>query len=94
MKRLPLDGIEVCYDEHSSRYKPSPGMLLEAAKQHEIDLASKFMMEIVDMLRRALCGRAAGCKTIFIQRHSAESLKEIPDHSCVNLLEASFIYLE
>lgn len=91
MKRLPLDGVEVCYDEYSSRYKPSPGMLLDAAKQYGIDLSASFM--VGDRWRDVDAGRAAGCTTVFIQRHYAESLKESPDHTCGNLLEASLFIL-
>jgi D-glycero-D-manno-heptose 1,7-bisphosphate phosphatase len=45
--------------------KPKPGMLLTAAKEHNIDLTKSLM--IGDALRDQQAGEAAGCKSIYIQ---------------------------
>ena len=49
--------------EHPWR-KPAPGMLLQAAEDHDIDLAASWM--IGDQPRDMEAGRAAGCRTILI----------------------------
>ena len=85
MEQLPLDDIEVCYEENSACYKPAPGMLLNAAQKHRIDLTQSYM--IGDRWRDVGAGKAAGCSTIFIENHYREELKETPDLICANLLE-------
>ncbi len=82
LAHLPIDRIEVCY--HAGRglsecacRKPMPGMLLKAARELDIDLGQSWM--IGDRWRDVDCGKAAGCKTIFIDRGYAEELKEMPD---------------
>ncbi|PIS00626.1 MAG: HAD family hydrolase [Chlamydiae bacterium CG10_big_fil_rev_8_21_14_0_10_35_9] len=87
---LPLDDIYACYDEYSSDYKPKPGMLIRAASKYQIDLSQSYM--VGDRWRDVGAGKAAKCCTIFIERNYSEQLREIPDHTCFNLLEAaSFI---
>jgi D,D-heptose 1,7-bisphosphate phosphatase len=44
--------------------KPKPGMLLEAARQYNIDLAASWM--VGDETRDVRAGKAAGCKTALI----------------------------
>jgi len=51
--------------------KPKPGMILEAAKTYNIDLASSFM--VGDSPRDMEAGKAAGCKTAFLL--SGENMK-------------------
>jgi D-glycero-D-manno-heptose 1,7-bisphosphate phosphatase len=46
----------------STRRKPEPGMLLEAAAEHAVDLARSYM--IGDKADDVECGRRAGVKTI------------------------------
>lgn len=61
-----LDGVYFCPDvEPSARRKPAPGMLLEAARDHSIDLARSYM--IGDKASDIEAGRAAGCRTILVQ---------------------------
>jgi D,D-heptose 1,7-bisphosphate phosphatase len=45
--------------------KPSPGMLLSAAKEFNIDLTSSFM--VGDRLSDIIAGHLAGCKTVLIE---------------------------
>jgi len=58
---LDLLDIRVCTadDDHDPRRKPHPGMLLEAARQHRLDLARSWM--IGDSERDIEAGRRAGC---------------------------------
>lgn len=62
---LPLDEVVTSYEDGDSpRRKPNPGMLLEAAERHRIDLARSFM--IGDRWKDVEAGRRAGCRTVFI----------------------------
>jgi D-glycero-D-manno-heptose 1,7-bisphosphate phosphatase len=93
-RRLPLDRVEVCYHpgrglSHCDCRKPKPGMLLRAARELGIDLAQSWM--VGDRWRDVDCGRAAGCRTVFIDRGYAEELKHQPDFRVYNLLEAAEI---
>ena len=95
-RELPIDRVEVCYDSgygavESEFRKPKPGMLLRAAEELEIDLAQSWM--VGDRWRDIDCGHAAGCKTVFIDRHYTEALKQKPDFSAGNLGEAADIIL-
>jgi len=93
-RELPLDRVEVCYhpgkgaSECDCR-KPKPGMLLRAAQELNIDLASSFM--VGDRWRDIDCGHAAGCRTIFIDYGYDEPLRKPPDHRVKSLLEAADI---
>lgn len=88
---LGLDDIEVCYDPGqgipSEFRKPAPGMLWRAAEKHGIDLPRSFM--IGDRWRDVSCGRAAGCRTVFIDYGYDEQLREHPDFTVSSLEEAA-----
>ena len=93
-KELPLDDIKVCYEVESPTslcYKPKPGMLLEAARERDIDLSRSYM--IGDRWRDVGCGVAAGCFTIFIDRGYSETLRDAPDVTCTDLVQASAFIL-
>jgi D-glycero-D-manno-heptose 1,7-bisphosphate phosphatase len=86
-KELPLDDILVCYhtdaDECDCR-KPKPGLLLEAARRHQIDLAASFM--VGDRWRDVEAGQRAGCRTILIEDEYAEKAPAQPPDSEVHSL--------
>jgi D-glycero-D-manno-heptose 1,7-bisphosphate phosphatase len=90
MDSLPLDAIFSCYHDDPDRChcrKPKPGMLLQAAALHSIDLTSSFV--VGDRWKDIAAGRSAGCKTIRIQQ--AYSEPEPPfaaDHIARSLTEA------
>ena len=54
--------------------KPRPGLLLEAAQIHGIDLAASWM--IGDGLNDVQAGRAAGCRTILVTRLKIEQVEQ------------------
>jgi D-glycero-D-manno-heptose 1,7-bisphosphate phosphatase len=59
-----IDGIYYCpheFDESCDCRKPAPGMLLEAARSHGIELHASWM--IGDSEIDVAAGRSAGCKT-------------------------------
>jgi len=63
---LDLRDIFVCTageDTHPHR-KPNPGMLLEAAKKHDLDLNRSWM--IGDNEKDVEAGRRAGCRTVLV----------------------------
>jgi D-sedoheptulose 7-phosphate isomerase len=89
--RLPLDDILVCchtdQDACDCR-KPLPGMLLEAARKHNIDLAASFM--VGDRWRDIEAGYNAGCKTILIDYgYSERPPDRVPDLRVGSLREAA-----
>jgi D-sedoheptulose 7-phosphate isomerase len=64
---LPIDQILVCYHadgDNCDCRKPKPGLLLQAARLHNIDLAESFM--VGDRWRDVEAGQNAGCRSVFI----------------------------
>ena len=93
-RRLPLDAIKVCF--HIDRdgcacRKPKPGLLLEAAREWNLDLSRSVM--VGDRWRDIEAGKAAGCKTIWIRSAYAERRVERPDAVVDSLAEASGLIL-
>jgi len=89
LRTLPITAIFVCYDEDDDcpRRKPNPGLLIEAARVHAIDLEASFM--VGDRWRDIEAGRRAGCKTIFIDRGYTERQPDpAPDHIATGLAGA------
>lgn len=84
---LSIDDIRVCtcIDECPC-YKPNPGMLLEAARDWDIDLSASVM--IGDRWRDVGAGKNAGCRTIFIDRNYVEALRDTPDIVASDLADA------
>jgi D-sedoheptulose 7-phosphate isomerase len=75
---LPLDDILVCChtdQDNCDCRKPMPGMIIAAARKHNIDLAASFM--VGDRWRDIDAGYNAGCKTILIDYGYSE---RPPDH--------------
>jgi D-glycero-D-manno-heptose 1,7-bisphosphate phosphatase len=93
---LPLDEFVVCFhDGHEpcACRKPAPGMVLEAAARHEIDLTRSFL--IGDRWRDIDCGHAAGVRTVWIDRAYRERGPVHPaDHRCADINEAAAWILE
>lgn len=84
---LPVDDIFVCYHDdadHCACRKPSPGMLFEAARKHNIDLSRSFL--VGDRWRDIDAGRAAGCKTILIDHGYRERKPAQPPDATVHSL--------
>lgn len=64
---LQLDDIRVCPHDDSARCecrKPKPGLLLDAARKWNIDLAGSFI--VGDRWRDIEAGQRAGCRSIFV----------------------------
>jgi D-glycero-D-manno-heptose 1,7-bisphosphate phosphatase len=75
VRKLPLDDIYVCYHtrfDNCDCKKPKPGMLLEAAKKWNIDLASSIMLG--DTESDSLAGKQAGCRTVILDEDYNKSV--------------------
>jgi D-glycero-D-manno-heptose 1,7-bisphosphate phosphatase len=87
--RLPLDDVLVCFHDDTDGCdcrKPKPGLLLEAARRHDIDLSRSFM--VGDRWRDIAAGSAAGCRTVLVQG-SQETVEIAPDHTAASLADAT-----
>ena len=92
---LPLTAIKVCYHsqtEGCTCRKPKPGMLIEAAREFDLDLSQSYV--VGDRWRDVGAGKAAGCVTIFIDRGYDEPLPENPDIVVDSLTEAADVILK
>jgi D-glycero-D-manno-heptose 1,7-bisphosphate phosphatase len=91
---LPVDAIEVCYHAPSDNCdcrKPKPGMLRRAAGRLGLDCARSIM--IGDRGSDVAAGRAAGCRTIFIDLGYREEKPDRPDWRVDCLSDATDIVL-
>lgn len=64
---LPIDEFRVCWHDDNDRCgcrKPKPGMLLDAAREADLDLRSSYM--VGDRWRDMEAGESAGCITVFV----------------------------
>ena len=85
---LEILDILVCpYDDDQHPWrKPQPGMLLEAAKRHHLDLARSWM--VGDQESDVLAGRQAGCRTLRLVRGEASSTADVVIRSEAELADA------
>lgn len=96
LAELAVDCLKACFhgdEEACACRKPRPGMLLEAAREHALDLARCYM--IGDRESDVEAGRAAGCRTILIQGDPLATFPETrADYVAASLLEAARYLLE
>ncbi|MDO8619921.1 MAG: HAD-IIIA family hydrolase [bacterium] len=67
LSSIPFDDIFICFhrrDDNCECMKPKPGMLLEAEKKWNINLAKSFM--VGDTESDVLVAKEAGCKSILV----------------------------
>jgi D-glycero-D-manno-heptose 1,7-bisphosphate phosphatase len=86
---LSMDSIRVCYHDnadHCECRKPKPGLILQAAREKEIDLEASFV--IGDRWKDVEAGRRAGCRTVLIDNHYAEPNKTQPTYTVNSFQEA------
>ena len=90
-----IDDIYACYcleGPDCDCYKPKPGMLRNAALRWDIDLARSFM--VGDRWRDIGAGKAAGCRTFFVDYGYREQRPDNPDFVVKDLAEAARIIVE
>jgi D-glycero-D-manno-heptose 1,7-bisphosphate phosphatase len=85
---LPVDDFLIC--PHDDRdgcpcRKPLPGLLLEAQTRYGVDLGRSFM--VGDRWRDVDAGRAAGCRTVFLDQGYGERGPSYPPDARVASLQ-------
>jgi D-glycero-D-manno-heptose 1,7-bisphosphate phosphatase len=89
-RELPLDAVYCCFHDdpdHCACRKPAPGLLLDAARDLDLDLGKSFM--VGDRWRDTEAGAAAGCRTIFVDYGYAERQPAAVDRRVTSLAEAA-----
>jgi D-glycero-D-manno-heptose 1,7-bisphosphate phosphatase len=89
------DDVKACYHTDADGCgcrKPKPGMLLDAAREWQIDLQRSFM--VGDRWGDVAAGKAAGCFTFFIDYKYQEQSADKPDAVVASLSEAAEIILQ
>jgi D-glycero-D-manno-heptose 1,7-bisphosphate phosphatase len=84
-----IDAIYFCADlpdAGSPRRKPAPGMVLEAAAEHGIDLARSYF--IGDKASDIECGRRAGTRTILVRTGYGAGQDCTPDFEAIDAVAA------
>jgi len=80
LELLPLDEIVVCPHDDGDDCpcrKPKPGMLIDAAPRHGLDLSASYL--VGDRWRDVEAGHRAGCTSVFLDREYSETVLERPD---------------
>jgi D-glycero-D-manno-heptose 1,7-bisphosphate phosphatase len=95
MERLPLEAILTCHhdtaDDCSCR-KPRPGLLLQAGRDHGIDLRRSFM--VGDRWSDVVAGQSAGCLTFLIDAPYNQRERCRPDYVVSNLADAARLIVD
>ena len=101
-----IDGLYICphhpdkgFDGERPEYKfdcdcrkPKPGLLLQAAKDYNIDLSQSYM--IGDSERDVEAGKAAGCKdSILIETNKDGALLEVCDSILSDITNSSYNFI-
>ncbi|MGB8342478.1 MAG: HAD family hydrolase [Chthoniobacterales bacterium] len=90
-----FDAVYFCPDRPdlaTNRRKPAPGMVFEAQRDHNIDLARSFF--IGDKAIDIECGRNAGLRTVLVKTgYGANETQAEPDWVAENLSAAAEIIL-
>ena len=89
-----IDATYFCPDKpgNSRRRKPAPEMVLEAKRDHDLDLNRSFF--VGDKAIDIDCGRNAGVRTVLVRTGYGHSEKCSPDWTAENLADAAEIILK
>tara|TARA_Y100000589_G_scaffold60999_1_gene52065 strand:+ start:18822 stop:19379 length:558 start_codon:yes stop_codon:yes gene_type:complete len=82
----PEGEVERFRGEHPTR-KPEPGMLLEAAESHRIDLTASWMLG--DQVRDIRAGQAAGCRTILLTMGGVSTMDDPQPNAIADSISAA-----
>lgn len=94
LRDLAIDAIEVCIHVDADKCtcrKPLPGLILNAAQEFDIDLASSFM--VGDRWRDVVAGQLAGCKEIFFVNYGYSERKPTPPFRVIDSLASAVRYI-
>jgi len=84
-----IEGIVAEYKKECSWRKPNPGMIKEAAREYDLDLANSFI--IGDKISDMEAGHRAGCRTILLTEQVRPDIaNDVPkaDHIASGLYDA------
>jgi len=87
---LELDDMRVCPHDDAARCacrKPRPGLLLDAARQWDIDLGTSYI--VGDRWRDVEAGHRAGCQAVFVDHGYRERRPDGPYLKVRSLREAA-----
>ena len=90
IEQLPIDAVFTCYHDTPDACecrKPRPGMLMQAARAHAIDLRGSFM--VGDRWSDIVAGQAAGCTTFLLDLPYSQRQRCAPDYAVASLYEAT-----
>jgi D-glycero-D-manno-heptose 1,7-bisphosphate phosphatase len=76
-------------DPYATDRKPSPELLLQAAKEHNLDLASSFF--IGDRLTDIECGINAGCRTVLLTHEKSSRRDDVDPDDLIAREKAHYI---
>lgn len=92
--KVKIDQIRFCphedYHDCSCR-KPKAGMLLDASNEWEIDLSQSFM--VGDRWKDIDAGKAAGCKTVWINRNKYQEKSPLEFNASATSLAEAIPYI-
>jgi len=98
LEQVGAENIDAAYycpetpSEPSTRRKPLPGMVFEAARDYDIDLSHSFF--VGDKSADVGCGRNAGTRTILVETGYGKTQKDsAPDFIAKDVVEAVGIIL-
>jgi len=88
---LAIDAFYVCWHDDADNCdcrKPRPGLIVQAARDHDISIARSFL--VGDRWRDIAAGQQAGCKTVWIDCGYDEQRPQPPiDFVAADLLDAA-----
>jgi D-glycero-D-manno-heptose 1,7-bisphosphate phosphatase len=88
---LPLDDLLMCCHQDGDGCdcrKPMPGLIMEGARKHGVELGASFM--VGDRWRDVEAGASAGCRTILIENSYDDRRPAVPpDATVASLAEAA-----
>jgi histidinol-phosphate phosphatase family protein len=85
-------GVVSAYTREHPWRKPAPGMLLDLAQHHPIDLERSWL--VGDAVRDCEAGKAAGCRTILVTDGAAGKEHPAADFIASGMLSAAALILE
>lgn len=94
-RRMPINAIKACFHVDADNCpcrKPKPGMITEAAAELNISLADSHV--VGDRWRDVEAGRAAGCRTFFVDYGYPQDGPLHPDRTVHSLPEAARMILD
>lgn len=86
---LPVDEILACRHDNADNChcrKPKPGLILDLAQRHGVDLSQSWM--VGDQDRDIACGKAAGCRTILLERPYNSGSASVADYVLESLSQS------